>query len=105
MSSGCPPVLLQEYQSMHNENNCKCVVCNVEAALLGSFSTQIARNHFKALASNYPVLNHFSSPIDLIAQLHAQGEAANHEAGNKVLHALIHAISDKAFEELGQQLL
>ena len=90
---------------MHNENNCKCVVCNVEAALLGSFSTQIARNHFKALTSRYPVLSHFSSPIDLIALLHAQGEAANHDEGNKALHALMHAISDKAFEELGQQLL
>src|SRR5215469_15351236 len=90
---------------MHNENNCRCVVCNVEAALLDSFSTQIDRNHFKALVNSYPVLSHFNSPIDLIAQLHAQGEAANHDAGNKVLRALIHAISNKRFEELGQQLL
>lgn len=68
---------------MHNENNCKCVVCNVEAKLLGSFGTQIARNHFKALASSYPVLSHFSSPIDLIALLHTQGAAANHDEGTR----------------------
>src|SRR5215472_4313359 len=90
---------------MHNENNCKCVVCNVEAALLGSFSTQIARTHFKALANGYPVLSHFNSPVDLVAQLHDQGGAANHDSGNRILHALIHAISDKSFEDLGQQLL
>ncbi len=90
---------------MNKENNCPCVVCNVEAALLDSFSTQTARNHFKALASNYPVLSHFQSPLEAVAKLHEQGEAVNHDAGNQILHAVIHAVSDKAFENLGQQLL
>src|SRR5262249_51565861 len=104
MSSGCLPVLPQEYQSMHNENNCQCVVCNVEAALLGSFSTQIARNHFQALAKNYPVLNHFTSPVEVITQLHDQDEGT-HNAASQILHALIHAIAQSHFEEIGQQLL
>jgi hypothetical protein len=90
---------------MNKENNCPCVVCNVEAALLDSFSTQTARNHFKALACNYPVFSHFQSPLDAVAKLHEQGEAVNHDAGNQILHAVIHAVSDKAFENLGQQLL
>jgi hypothetical protein len=90
---------------MHDENNCQCVVCNVEAALLGSFRTQIARNHFQRLASNYPVLNDFSSPLDLIAYLHLHADAANHNAGSEILHVLIHAITQNHFEEIGQQLL
>src|ERR1700746_1436581 len=88
---------------MNKENNCQCVVCNVETALLDSFSTQIARNHFQALANNYPVLNHFSSPVDLVAYLHR--DKANHNAGSEILHAVIHAITESPFEEFGQQLL
>lgn len=91
---------------MNNWNNCQCVVCHVEEALLDSFSTQTARNHFKALSSNYPVLSHFSSPLDAVAKLHERGEAVNQQAGNQILHAVIHAISDGgALEDLGQQLL
>ena len=71
---------------MNKQNNCPCVVCNVEAALLDSFSTQTARNHFKALASNYPVLSHFQSPLEAVAKLHEQGESVNHDAGNQILH-------------------
>jgi len=90
---------------MNKENNCPCVVCNVEAALLDSFSTQITRTQFQALASIYPVFNHFSSPIDVVEYLHQQGEAANPNAGSEILHALIHAIGATPFEEFGQQLL
>jgi len=90
---------------MHSENNCKCVVCNVEAVLLGSFSTQTARTHFKALARNYPALSHFMLPTDLLAHLRDRREAVTHDSGNQILHSLIHAVSDKSFEELGQQLL
>jgi len=90
---------------MSKENNCPCVVCNVEATLLDSFSTQTARNQFKALACSYPVFSHFQSPLDAVAKLHEQGEAVNHDAGNQILYAVIHAVSDKAFENLGQQLL
>jgi DNA-directed RNA polymerase specialized sigma24 family protein len=89
---------------MPNENNCHCAVCNVEAALLGSFSTQTARIHFHALANNYG-LNQFESPFDLIAHLHDQSDSANHHSGTQILHRLLHAISDGVFEELGQQLL
>ena len=106
---GCDPKAfissLREYEPMNKENNCQCVVCNVEAALLDSFSTQTARNHFQALASNYPVLSHFSSPVDLVAHLHEQGGTANHNAGSETLHAMIHAIMERPFEEIGQQLL
>ncbi|PYX39811.1 MAG: hypothetical protein DMG83_27910, partial [Acidobacteria bacterium] len=90
---------------MNKQNNCPCVVCNVEAALLDSFSTQTARNHFQALASNYPVLNHFSSPVDLVSHLHEQGDTANHNAGSEILHAVVHAITERPFQEIGQQLL
>jgi hypothetical protein len=90
---------------MNKENNCQCVVCNVEAALLDSFSTQTARNHFKALANNYPILSHFESPLDVVTKLRRQGDPASQDAGNQILRTLIHAISDKAFEDLGQQLL
>src|SRR5207253_7101052 len=98
-------LLPQEYPPMNKQNNCPCVVCNVEAALLDSFSTQTARNHFQALASNYPDLSHFSSPVDLLAHLHEQGGTANHNAGSETLHAMIHAIMERPFEEIGQQLL
>ena len=87
------------------ENNCRCAICNVEAALLDSFSTQTARIHFQALAKNYPVLNHFSSPIELVSHLHQHGEAANHNASREILQTLIHAVAEKPFEEIGQQLL
>src|SRR5438445_13792866 len=90
---------------MNKQNNCPCVVCNVEAALLDSFSTQTARNHFKALASNYPVFSHFQSPLDAVAKLHEQGEAVNHDAGNQILRAVIRAGSGKGFDDLGQALL
>lgn len=90
---------------MNKENNCQCVVCNVEAALLDSFSTQKARTQFQALADIYPVLTHFSSPIDLIEYLHQQNQAANHNAGSEILHAVIHAIAERPTEEFGQQLL
>jgi len=59
---------LQE-QLMYKENNCECVVCKVEQELLKTLNTQTARNHFKALASNHPVLNHFSSPLDALTQV------------------------------------
>ncbi len=90
---------------MNKENNCPCAVCNVEAALLDSFSTQSARIHFQALATNYPVLNHFSSPVELVEHLHEQGGTANQNAGSEILHALIHAITERPFEVIGQQLL
>jgi hypothetical protein len=50
--------------SMPKENNCRCVVCEIERSLLNSLSTQIARTQFQALARNYPILNHFDSPAD-----------------------------------------
>ena len=90
---------------MNKENNCQCVVCNVEAALLDSFSTQTARTQFQGLASIYPVLNHFSSPIDVVEYLHEQDKAANHNAGSEILHVVIHAITKRPSEEFGQQLL
>jgi hypothetical protein len=58
---------------MNKENNCQCVVCNVEAALLDSFRTQTTRKHFKALATNYPVFSQFHSPLAAVAKLHEQG--------------------------------
>jgi hypothetical protein len=87
------------------KDNCQCVVCNVEAALLDSLSTQTARNHFKALANNYPVLKHLESPLDVVTKLRREGEAVSQEVANQILRAVIHAISNKAFEDLGQQLL
>jgi len=90
---------------MNKENSCQCVVCQVEESLLNSLSAQTARTHFQALATNYPVLNHFSSPTDLVEYLHQQGDAANHNAGSEILQAVIHAITEKTFEEIGQQLL
>ena len=90
---------------MNKENNCQCAVCNVEAALLDSFSTQSAQIHFQAFAANYPVLNHFSSPVVLVERLHGQDGTANQNAGSETLHALIHAITERPFEEIGQHLL
>jgi DNA-directed RNA polymerase specialized sigma24 family protein len=90
---------------MYKENNCQCVVCKVERELLKTLNTQTVQTHFKALASNHPVSNHLSSPLEAIARLHGQVGAGNHDSGNQILHALIHAVSDKAFEDLGQQLL
>jgi hypothetical protein len=90
---------------MYKENNCGCVVCKAEERLLKTLNTQTARNHFKALASNYPVSNELDSPLDAVARLHGQGGRLNHDPGNQILHALIHAVSDKTFEDLGQQLL
>ena len=92
---------------MSKENNCQCVVCQVEQSLLDSLSTQTARTHFQALASNHPILNHFDSPADVIAQLHEHEEAeiVNHIAWNGILHALVDSIADGSAEELGQQLL
>jgi len=55
---------------MPKENNCRCVVCDIERGLLGSLSTQIARTEFQALALSHPALNYFDSPADVIAQLH-----------------------------------
>lgn len=92
---------------MQKENNCRCVVCDVERSLLNSLSTQTARTHFQALARNHSILNHFDSPADVIAQLHdhEQVELVNHKAWNEILHALVSAIADRTFEEIGQQLL
>jgi hypothetical protein len=92
---------------MLKENNCCCVVCQVERNLLNSLSTQIARTQFQALARNYPILNHFDSPADVIAQLHEHErvELVNHKAWNGILHALVGGIADRTAEEIGQQLL
>jgi DNA-directed RNA polymerase specialized sigma24 family protein len=90
---------------MNKENNCSCVVCKVEHELLDSLSTQTARNHFLALARNYPVLSHFQSPIDVLVRLHDHSEAANHHNWNAILHAVVSMIADTASEEIGQQLL
>ncbi len=92
---------------MSKENNCQCVVCQVEQSLLNSLSTQTARTHFQALAVNHPVLNHFDSPADVIARLHEHErvEAANHNAWDGILHALVNAIADRTTEDIGQQLL
>jgi len=90
---------------MNKEKNCHCVVCTVEAALLDSLSTQTARNHFIALANNYPVFRHFHCPLDALATLHEQAGAADHDPGNQILHAVVNAVWDKGFEGLGQQLL
>jgi hypothetical protein len=92
---------------MLKENNCFCVVCQVERSLLNSLSTQTARTHFQALARNYPILNHFDSPTDVIAQLHEHQrvEHVNHKAWNGILHALVDSIAGGTAEEIGQQLL
>jgi hypothetical protein len=92
---------------MNKENNCQCVVCQVEQSLLDSLSTQTARTHFQALAANHPVLNHFNSPADVIARLHdhERVEADNHNAWNGILNALVNAIADGSTENIGQQLL
>ncbi|HWY70311.1 MAG TPA: hypothetical protein VNX88_16705 [Terriglobales bacterium] len=92
---------------MNKENNCTCVVCQVEQSLLDSLSTQTARTHFQALARNYPILSHFDSPADVIAQLHEHEdvEIVNHIAWNAILHALVGSIADGVAEETGQQLL
>jgi hypothetical protein len=90
---------------MNKENKCQCVVCQVEQSLLDSLSTQTARTHFQAIATTYPVLNHFESPTDLVDYLHRQGEMANHNAGSEILQAVIHAVTKSHFEEIGQQLL
>src|SRR5581483_6589626 len=91
----------------NKENNCTCVVCQVEQSLLDSLSTQTARIHFQALARNYPILSHFDSPTDVIAQLHEREdvEIVNHIAWNAILHALVASIADGIAEETGQQLL
>lgn len=92
---------------MSKENNCHCVVCQVEHDLLDSLSTQIARTHFQALAHNYPELSHFDSPVAVIARLHEHEdvEVANHIAWNKILHALVDSIATGTADEIGQQLL
>src|SRR5438445_133582 len=92
---------------MQKENNCRCVVCDIERSLLNSLSTQTARTHFQALARNYTSLNHFDSPADVIAQLHDHEhvELVNHKAWNEILHALVSAIADRTGEDIGQQLL
>src|SRR6266852_5184431 len=81
---------------MNKENNCCCVVCQVERNLLNSLSTQTAQTHFQALARNYPILNHFDSPADVIAQLHEHERVGlvNHKAWNGILHALVDSIAD-----------
>jgi DNA-directed RNA polymerase specialized sigma24 family protein len=92
---------------MNKENNCQCVVCQVEQNLLDSLSTQTARTHFQVLARNYPILNHFDSPADVIVKLHRheQVEAENHNVWDGILHAVVDAIADRTTEEVGQQLL
>lgn len=92
---------------MPKENNCRCVVCQLERGLLNSLSTQTSRIHFQALARNYPILNHFDSPADVIAQLHEheRAELVNHKAWNGILHALVDSIADGTGEDIGQQLL
>src|SRR5438552_11377053 len=92
---------------MNKENNCCCVVCQVERNLLNSLSTQTAQTHFQVLARNYPILNHFDSPADVIAQLHEHErvELVNHKAWNEILHALVDSIAGGTAEEIGQQLL
>jgi len=92
---------------MLKESNCRCVVCQVERSLLNSLSTQTARTHFQTLARNYPILNHFDSPADVIAQLHEHErvEHVNHKAWNGILHALVDSIAGGTAEEIGQQLL
>lgn len=81
------------------------MVCNVEVVLLDSFSTQTNRSHFKALASHYPVLHHLESPLEVIARLRRQGELVSQDVGNQILRAIVHAVSNEAIEDLGQQLL
>lgn len=92
---------------MLKENNCCCAVCQVERSLLNSLSTQTARTHFQALVQNYPVLNHFDSPADVIVKLHEHErvELVNHKAWNGILHALVDSIAGATAEEIGQQLL
>jgi hypothetical protein len=91
---------------MLKENNCCCVVCQVERSLLNSLSTQIARIQFQALACTYPILNHFDSPADVIAQLHEHSvELVNHKACNGILHALVDSIAGGTAEDIGQHLL
>ena len=92
---------------MNKENNCRCVVCQVERSLVNSLSTQTAQTHFQALARNCSALNHFASPADVIPQLHEheQVEHTNHKAWNGILHALVDSIADGTAEEIGQQLL
>lgn len=92
---------------MSKENNCRCVVCEIERNLLNSLNSQTARTHFQALARNHAVLNQFDAPADVIAQLHEheQVELVNHKAWNGILHALVESIADRTAEEIGQQLL
>lgn len=92
---------------MFKENNCCCVVCQVERSLLNSLSTQTGRTQFQALARTYPILNHFDSPAAVIAQLHEHSrvELVNHKAWNGILHALVDSIAGGTAENIGQQLL
>ena len=92
---------------MFKENNCCCVVCQVERSLLNSLSTQAGRTQFQPLARTYPILNHFDSPAEVIAQLHQHSrvELVNHKACNGILHALVDSIAGGSAEDIGQQLL
>lgn len=89
------------------EKKCQCGVCQVEHDLLDSLSTQTARIHFQALATNYPILNQFESPTDLLAQVRERedDEFVSHVDLNAILHALFSSIADGIAEETGQQLL
>src|SRR5690242_21507085 len=89
------------------EKNCQCAICQIEHDLLDSLSTQTARIHFQALASNHQILNQFDSPADLLAQLreHQPVEVVNSNAWNAILRALVNSIADGIAEETGQQLL
>src|SRR5260370_940256 len=92
---------------MNKENNCCCVVCQVERNLLNSLSTQTAKLPFQVLARNSPIRTHSDSPADVIAQLdeHERVALVNHKAWNGILHALVDSIADGTAEEIGQQLL
>jgi DNA-directed RNA polymerase specialized sigma24 family protein len=73
------------------------------------------RNNYSKLSTHKPrettskhlptTINHLRSPLEVVAQLHGQAGRMEHDPGNQILHTLIHAVSDQAFEDLGQQLL
>ena len=59
----------------------------------------------KYLPTTIQFLNHFNSPLDVLARLHDQGQGVNHTTWNGILHAMVSAIADRTSEEIGQQLL
>lgn len=91
---------------MLENHGCVCLICRVERELILILNQQASRARFRKLATDFPALNAFTSPLELLTHLHGRAASTNQvPTPDEALGVLIRAKSADPVREVAQDLL